>query len=63
MPKDGRADICSCNIRTSAIHGGRMTQGAMDGGAAMCLADGRRRYLRVVSQRASDYINNNEIVL
>ena len=40
-----------------------MTQGAMDGGAAMCLAGGRRRYLRVVSQRASDYINNNEIVL
>ncbi len=24
MPMDGRIDICSCNIYTSTIHGGRM---------------------------------------
>ena len=34
MPMDGRTDICSCNICTSTIHGGRMTQGAMEGGDA-----------------------------
>ena len=26
MPKDGLADICSCNICTSTIRGGRMLQ-------------------------------------
>jgi hypothetical protein len=35
MPMDGRADICSCNICTSTIRGGRMSQAAMDGGATM----------------------------
>ena len=33
MPMDGRADICSCNICTSTIRGGRISQGAKDGGA------------------------------
>jgi len=32
MSMDGRTDICSCNICTSTIRGGRMSQGAMDGG-------------------------------
>ncbi len=29
---DGWVDIFSCNIDTSTIPGGRMSQGAMDGG-------------------------------
>ncbi|MBT8135047.1 MAG: hypothetical protein KJO03_11100 [Gammaproteobacteria bacterium] len=32
IPMDGRTDICSCNICTSTIRGGRMSQGARDGG-------------------------------
>ena len=32
MSMEGRADICSCNICTSTIHGGRIIQGARDGG-------------------------------
>ena len=28
MSMDGRADICSCNISTSTIHGGRMSRRA-----------------------------------
>jgi len=35
MPMDGRTDICSCNICTSTIRGGRIAQGAMEGGALM----------------------------
>ena len=35
MPMDGRTDICSCNICTSTIHGGRIAQGAREGGAPM----------------------------
>lgn len=35
MPKDGRTDICSCNICTSAIRGGRILQRAREGGANM----------------------------
>ena len=51
MSMDGRTDICSsaiapallyylpsmavCNICTSTIHGGRMSQGAMESSAAM----------------------------
>ena len=30
---DGPANKCSCIIRTSTIRGGRITQGAKDGGA------------------------------
>jgi hypothetical protein len=32
---DGRVNICSCNIGTSTIRGGRISQGARDGGAIM----------------------------
>jgi len=32
MSMDGRTGICSCNTCTSTIHGGRMSQGAEDGG-------------------------------
>ena len=35
MSMDGLADICSCNICTSTIRGGRITQGARDGNANM----------------------------
>lgn len=28
MPMDGPADICSCNICTPTIHGGRIPRGA-----------------------------------
>ena len=34
MSRDGRTGICSCNTCTSAVHGGRMSQRATDGGVA-----------------------------
>jgi len=35
MSMDGLADICSCNICTSTIRGGGITQIARDGNANM----------------------------
>jgi hypothetical protein len=35
MSMDGLADICSCNICTSTIRGGGITQRARDGNANM----------------------------
>jgi len=42
MSRDGRTEICSCNFCTSTIHGGRMSQGAREGGAAMRGMDGQK---------------------
>ena len=42
MSRDGRTEICSCNFCTSTIHGGRMPQGAREGGAAMPWMDGQK---------------------
>jgi hypothetical protein len=40
MSMDGQADICSCNICTSTIRGGRIPQGTRDGGAVMSMDGG-----------------------
>ncbi len=51
--QDVRTDICSCNICTSAIRGGRIAQRATEGGALMYRMDGQifapRQLLDLVS--------------